>query len=658
MRTNFTRNFTLFDSFNATSGFKLRQAIYLNECKASDSMYAQPGRVYLGENVSETGILNALEKIYNFEDCQDFRMNSLIRLLYLDINRNILPQTIKDQVIDAFGRAKYWYTEPNKDSAIFFTENHQILYHTAELLVGQLFPNDTFTNSGLNGTEHVLHARPLVLQWLDWRARFGFTEWHSNVYFEEDIVALTNLVDFADDKEIVVKAAMLLDILAFDFAMNYYKGRYATTTGRTYDHKKIGTRSTSPATRDSTSEPAWLLLGIGKHEEGNADNYAAVALATSDFYAPPPILEAIASNASLYNEHKERNSIKISEGPAYGLSYTEKDMMFWWSMSAYLNSETIEETIRILEKYGIDPMTACGPQLLLDLLKFLAFIHGQSLSQYSESLKLITQGVTLEAADCYTYRTPYYQLSGAQDHQKGMNGMQEHIWQASLDDDAYIFTNSPGGITKGFDELWVGGWKPRATLYKNVGIIQYDRETMPLEVEILIFFLNLFTGGKFYQHAYFPRWAFDEVRTQGKWTFGSKGGGFVALYSYENAWWESDYEIRVNGFKNVWIVELGSIVEYGTFDNFTNLINQAPILVTPEAIGYRVNYRSPSQGLIQVAWEGPMNVNGTNIDLGPYPRFDNNYCYQEFGTNKTIIQFETQRLELNFDNSSRIYTQS
>lgn len=655
MRTNFNRTIDLFEFFNATTGYKFRQSIYLNDSKDSTNFYAQPVHIYLGENVSEESILNSLDRIYEYKDCMDFHLNSLLRLLYLDINKSILSPAVKNQVCDALGRGKYWYTEPSKDTAIFYTENHQILYHTAELLIGQLFPNNTFTNSQMNGTEHVLHAQPLIIQWLDWRAQFGFAEWHSNTYFEEDIEALVNLVDFAENEEIVLKAAMILDIIAFGFAMHYYKDRYATTSGRTYDSKKVGTSLISPASGDSTTEAAWMMLGIGTHQPGDSGNVAAIALATSDHYAPPPILETIAANASLYNEHKERNNIDLSDGPANGISYTESDMMFWWGMSGYLAPQVIEETFHMLEKYDIDPMTACGPQILIDFLKISAFLHGYSLREYSQTLNLFTQGVAFEAVNIYTYRTPYYQLSGAQDYKKGTNGMQEHIWQATLDDQAFVYTSSPGGITKDFDQLYVGGWKPRTTIYKNVGIIQYDREVMPLEAEALLFLLNLFTGMKFYNHAYFPCWAFDDIQSYEHWTFGAKGDGYIALYSYQPTWWESDYELRVNGYKNLWIVELGSVAEYGTFENFTAAIRQANIDIVPEKLGYDVHYTSPSQGLVTVTWDSPLYVNGTQIDLGPYARFDNTYCYQEFASTNTTIQHGSERLTLDFDSLLRVY---
>jgi len=559
---------------------------------------------------------------------------------------------MRDRICDALGKTKYWYTEPGKDSAIFTTENHQILYHTSQLLVGQLFPNDTFTNSGMTGQEHIIHATPLVKRWLDWRGQFGFSEWHSNTYYVEDIAALVNLVDFALDEEIARKAAMVLDLMAFGFATNYYRNRYATSMGRTYDNSHVG-----PNTQDSVTEAAWIMLGIARHNSGNNNNMAAVALATSLHYAPPPILEIIAENATLYLEHKERHNIRLSEGPEYGLDY-ENDLMYWLGLQAHLAPEVINPTFQLIKDYNIDPMTLMGPQILVDFLKIMAFLKGLTLSEYSETLRGITRGLCLETANIYTYRTPDYQLSGVQDHMKGLNGAQEMIWKGSLDDTAYVFTNSPGGYTHGLKRFYVGGWKPRATLYKNIGVIQYDRELMPFEAEVIFFLLNLFTGFRFYNHAYFPRSAFDEVYLTEKWSMGAKGDGYIALYSYEPTWWASDYELRAHGYKNLYIVELGSKNEYGSFKNFREAIEKIEMIILPLSIGYDVSYKSPSQGVVSVGWNEPMYVNGNQVDLGDYNRFDNIYCQQEFGTSITVIEFEGHFLELNFNNYSRYYHSS
>jgi hypothetical protein len=58
-----------------------------------------------------------------------------------------------------------------------------------------------------------------------------------------------------------------------------------------------------------------------------------------------------------------------------------------------------------------------------------------------------------------------------------------------------------------------------------------------------------------------------------------------------------------------------------------------------------------------VVWDGPLQVQGSTVDLGPYKRFDSPYCTQEFGTIKTTIELPgtTQKLVLDFENATRQY---
>lgn len=638
-------------SYNATLGYEARKTIYLTDSNTSNGFYAQSTRIYLNVSVNEASFQSSLNKITNREDTADFRMTSLLRMMYLDNKTEVLNSTFKSQLKNAILNFKYWITEPNDDSMIMWTENHMILFHSCELLAGQLYPDEIFTNSGMNGTQHVNHALPLVNRWLNWRARFGFSEWHSDIYFNEDLIALLNLVDFAQDNDTTTKAAMLLDILAFDFANNYFNGIYATTNGRTEDRKKVGTSLTAPPQRASHAEFSWILLGIGHHEPSAGDSLSAVALSTSDKYVPPPVLEAIANATLDYNEHKERNGIDIADGPSYGFGYeSEDDLMYWWPMSTLAAGQVIEHTLDLMDTYDIDPNLVFEDELLVDLLKLAAGIYGVSLSEVCTFLKEATQGVALEEANTYTYRTPYYQLSGAQDHQKGLMGMQEHIWQASLDEYATVFTNSHGGF-RGEDH--VGGFKPRATLFKNVGVIQYDRLAQSMILELVYAILEF----KDITQAYFPRWAFNEVIQQDKWTFGRRLDSYVALYSFNPTEWENGIYLTSQGKKNLYIVELGSMDEYGSFNNFVSSILAAELHVWHQAVGYSVEYMSPSQGLVKVAWQGPMIVNGTQVNLGSYARFNNEYCFQEFDTLKTTIQYGTMTLELDFENATRTYTE-
>ena len=135
-------------------------------------------------------------------------------------------------------------------------------------------------------------------------------------------------------------------------------------------------------------------------------------------------------------------------------------------------------------------------------------------------------------------------------------------------------------------EDYVGGFKPRATFYKNVGVIQHDRITQALLIELVYLIL----GFEPVIQTYFPIWAFDEVLQQGNWLFGKRLDGYIALYSDEPMNWVSDYELQTFGRKNAYIVELGSIDDYGSFANFTSSLLATRVNVQHLAIGYNIEY--------------------------------------------------------------------
>ena len=634
-----------------SQGYQTRKSQYIIDALISEGLDAQVVHVAQGEQVVEAPILAALAKADARQDTADFGFNAVIRMLCIDKNTNALPPELREKMKTTVLNFKYWYDEPGKTSTIFTTENHQILFNTAELLAGRLYPDEVFTNSGMTGSEHVTHAMHWVNSWLGFRGRFGFTEFHSNIYYNETMPALVNLVDFSGNPEISTKASILLDLMAFDFANNYFKGAYATAHGRTEDGKEVGLSSDKLPGRESTNETAWLLLGLGNHLDSS--HFTATFLATSD-YVPPAILEEIAADAAPNNEHRERMSPSLDEAGKFGVGFsTDEDTTYWWTMTGLVGPGVVDGSISLMRKYDMsgDVSSDLGvsDDVFATFIEIAAAVHLTNPTGYSKMLGDLTRGIMLESASTYTYRTPDYQLSGVQDHQKGMSGMQELIWQASLGMYATVFTNS-GPTLRGED--YMGGWKPRATLYKNVGIIQYDRGLqMPL-VETLMLAL----GPECYTLAYFPKWAFDEVVPKGHWTFGRKGDGYVGLYSFmKPVWNENNIELRAFGKKNLYIVEMGSKSENGSFEAFMAGLSGAKIQAAVKLKGFGVKYQSPSQGLVQVAWDGPMTVNGIQVDIGPYPRFDDKYCSQEFGTEKTVIDFAGKSLELDFANATRSY---
>jgi hypothetical protein len=627
-----------------SDSFLARKAAYFDHCFANNGpgqggIYGQVCRVAGGAddyNVEE--IEKALQKVGGRLDTADFRVAALVRLLHLDRETGALPHDLRDSIEETLLNFRYWFSEPGDDKMCYWTENHQILLHSGELLAGQLFPDAVFPNSGMTGAEHVAHALPLLERWLDFRGRFGFSEWHSNVYFNEDIPALANLVDFAEDETIRTKAAMVLDIILMDLFSNMYKGSFATTHGRTYSSKFLN------GLQDSTSETAWLCLGLG--EMGSAGNFSATFLATGR-YVPPALLEELAQKTSGAYEHRQRDSIDVADAAQWGLTYEGmEDVVFWAGLSALVAPEVINGTVGMLDEYGLWSGFLFGdiPDPFDTMLKQMA--GTPELEQLATEMEVVARGIALESVNTYTYRTPHYQLSGAQDTKAGYWAAQTQMWQATLDREAYVLTSFPGQMDDleaglEFGDQWIGGWLPRVTLHENVGIIQYRKDSVPMLDEYL-------TAD--YLHAFFPKAGFDEVVEVDNWVMGRKGEGYLALGSQHPVYWaeENEYELRTDVTENAWVVELGSTDDWGGFDEFVAAIGASALFFDDG-----VAYDSPSQGMVQVGWEGPMEVAKQSVDLGPFLRWDNTFCVQEFGSAVTMVVDGETRLRLDFDAGER-----
>ena len=308
---------------------------YLNESSVG------PNHVWHGHNWSwPVRVQRELRKVHAKEDTADFSMNAILRMLYIDRKNESLPDDIRDEFVSSVLNFKYWYDEPNHDTMCYWSENHQILFATAELLAGQFFPDTVFSNSGMTGRQHAEKAIPRVNKWLDYRFRFGFSEWHSNRYSEYDISAMLNLIEFVNDdtnttKLLVKRATIVMDMILFDIAMNFYKGGYDTAHGRTYS----GTMGIDlDGIRDTIEHFAWITLGLGQ-AHGYPGQLSAIFVVTTDKYKVPPILEKIADSSKIGIEHKQRDGINIDDGPTYGIGYglrDAEDVLFWWGMEAYL----------------------------------------------------------------------------------------------------------------------------------------------------------------------------------------------------------------------------------------------------------------------------------------------------------------------------------
>jgi len=612
-----------------------RQAL-LEYCAASSSggrtgFWSQIARLELDRPIDDEPFREAIDFVYSNRDCNDFTVGGLLRVMYRYRHKGGVPSPLLDAIQTCLLKFKYWWDEPGTDDRCYHTENHQIIFHMDQLLAGQLYPDRTFEVSGQSGLEHVALALPRIRRWMDWRVRFGFSEWLSNCYFVEDLMALTNLRDFAAQPDIRSRAEMLIDVLLFEMAIHSHRGVFGSTHGRTYAPLIKGGRS------EGTSTVCKLMFGTGLFN--SPENQGALALATSPYRCPPP-LEAIAADLNRTILCRERHSLNVEDAPRHGLSYDkEEDVLLYWSIQEYIHplvldaSEKISKTHHV-RNFAWSPSRPENYDSWREQYRKQVAEHGRIVDPWLDSH-------ALGEVHIHTLRTPTGMLSCAQDYRPGKGGYQQHIWQATLGLDAVVFTNHPGSDNEsGRPNFWAGnGILPRAAQYRQVLVCIHH---VPAD--------NPFP----FSHAYFPRAAFDEVVDRMPWTFARKGDGYLALYSQKPTQWRSDadgktVELRVLAADNIWICEMGSKGSSGDFNQFVQALSAAPV----RCEGLRIRYRSPFAKEVSFGWEDPLRIAGAEVLLHDSPRFDNPYCRSAFLSPHIEIRHGQGRLTLDFDSSRR-----
>ncbi|MFA5399703.1 MAG: hypothetical protein WC169_00080 [Dehalococcoidia bacterium] len=623
-------------------------------------------RLAAGGKPHEGVLLASLDFIDARRDCADFALHGILRLLYqftpygggqgMRIGQP-LPTSLVSRMRKTVLDFKYFPDEPGVDSLCTWTENHYILFTSAAYLSGQMFPREVFSNSGQTGRQKVELNRPRILRWLELRFRSGFSEWLSHVYYDEDLAALLALYDFAADGEIRDRAEMALDLLLLDMALNSFKGVFGSTHGRAYENTKKW------ASNEGTSDTSKLLFGAGIFS--GFDNMSAVAFALSN-YRVPPAVEAVAHYTGTL-ENRQRIGIRLAEMEKWGIRPDNfEDGMQYLTLEAYLHPRTIANTLRMF-----DICNWWENSFLSDfkpyrgLLKALGKIGGLPLLAHYLERDVCRN--TREEVNIYTYRTPDYMLSTAQDYRKGYGGDQQSIWQATLGADAVCFTTHPAKIEGVTPNYWTGsGLLPRAAQYRNVAIVVYKIERIPaLYMPIR----------HFYTHAWLPRDKFDEMVEKAGWVFARKGAGYLALRSQNPYFWrekaqqgkpagknlsardalmyprpeDEGREILADGARNIWVCQLGREADDGPFSAFIDKISAAELVFK----GLDVRFRSPGNGLISFGWEGPLTVDGVEIALKGYRRYDNPFLQADFNSDEICITSGDHKLVHNWKTSER-----
>ncbi len=675
------------DGFVEASYWRARQNSYLDFASTQFSPGSPTNLIANAEHSRRTGTpfntagisvdnyAAVFNKFDTFADTADFDLTYILNLWYG--YRDLLPADLNARIEAHLRSFKYWFTDPQPagivDQRYYWSENHRLLYYADEYLAGQAFPNDVFSSDGNTGAWHKARARGFINDWLDEKIKFGFTEWHSDVYYQKTFDALITVVEWVDDPTIVRRASMLLDLLLFDMAMKNQKGNFGATHGRSYMKDK------SIATDQDVFNLNKLLFDDTTIPYTSTGDAGAALMARAAKYRLPAVILRVAQSKHTTID-QEHMGIALDAGAPVdrtqtgvdGYSFSDpKNVAFWWERGAQTAWQTVPLTLDTLDSTGLWESDFFSP------FKPIADITGgdRNVAQdLSQSLEPMLGFALLTAVDTYTYRSDSVMLSTAQSYRPGKSGDQTHISQATFDEHAIVFTTHPknepqsGTAWPDSDGYWTGnGSNPRAA--------QHGALSMSLYAPVFENPGSPLTAFRYldYTHAYFPQERFDEVTQNGNWTFGRRGNGYVALYSWRPVHWRTyaDPAIHTHGLTqsfdlvadggadNVWITQVGDNRSFTDFAAFQARVVAGSISVTPRpangalAGGFDVSYRSPTEGDVAFGTTGSLMVKGAEVPLNSGKRFDNPWALADVGAAQITIADAAGDLKLDFAANSR-----
>ena len=625
----------------------------------NDGLRREAG-VTIDDAYIQAAILPAKTIIDGRYDCMDFRMQTLLRLQYRHGSAlcAISPKGAK-MIEDAFLNAKYWMTEPGEDSMCYWSENHQLLFAVAEYLAGQWWKDRIFSNAGVTGAEHMRRGRERIGHWMRQRFRYGYSEFNSSNYYLYSLGPAMNFIEFAapEDAQMVTRMKMCADLLLFDVAAHMRGDTFLAPTGRAYVDNMAG------ETGDRLRQLTDYLWGRNENWRGNNHSQMmhVIRAVEGGYYDVPPVLLAIGEDTGT-KIIKSSHSLDTAELERLGyVGHGDFEIMRQMCMEAFTNPEVIHNTVTYLEQNGmlsnkfVNYFKVCG----------LKGVRGPKvLRMVSERLKPMPNGIAIQRANLYCYRTANCALSCVQRYHPGGFGAQQMLQCANFGGKAVAFTAHPAKredekSVRGYPGYWAGfGRAPHAVQHENIQILLFR---IPKKRG----FLELYDVPQF-THTYLPEAYFDEVvQADDRHVYARAGEAFLALitshpmrykaFSMDSAkafknglvdFPNTRFDLIQEGDEQFWIYEL-SDASKESFADFQARVRANAI----EYGGNAITYESNGRRLI-TQFGGTLMVNGELVDL-QHKRFDSDYCVAERDAAEYTIAFGGHSLRMNFEAGER-----
>ncbi len=497
-----------------------------------------------------TALCDFINKRY---DCSDFKMISILRSLYL--YQDLISKETLKYMKETTLSFKYAMEDSGIDGMCYWSENHQLIFNTIEYLAGHLYSNEIFTNTKKDGLWHKERALKQLNYWFITRFKWGFVEFHSNTYYEEDVAPLSILTELAPDEDIRKKATILLDMILLDMAMHNYNGYFNAASGRCYEVQKC-----DPNKQDILDIMKYAF-NIGPIKEYDYSKLSTDLILNKKYKVPALIKEIAKSKEEMII----KDSMGLNLGDVKKKFSNPKDLfttgLYFWSMESFSNPESIYLTMEMVTKWNMGKNT-----FTKNLMPFNKWYLKKTrlLGPIIRILNPTTQGIVIQRANTYTYKHKDVMLSTVQMYMPRWFGDQAHTGGVSLGD-TNVFITHPGSAF--FDDpsrnfspsYYVGnGINPLAVQEQKKAIYYFDLSVKKgyLEKKRVLF-----------THLYINTAKFDEIIVEDNYLVGRLNNGLVGIKTLNKLNKFSDTEFRQEGIHTVWGIKVDSL-ENTTLDNF------------------------------------------------------------------------------------------
>jgi hypothetical protein len=292
-----------------------------------------------------------------------------------------------------------------------------------------------------------------------------------------------------------------------------------------------------------------------------------------------------------------------------------------WGMGVFNHHLAAPLNLSMLEKYELPPIIA------------------QIAISPESSWNRESHAASEEQVNKTAYRTKDYLLSSVQDFRAGEMGDCELVWQACLGPNALVFTNHPA-YSVDQEHLQPGFWSGNRSLPR---VAQWE--------DVLIAIYQLQANDRMgFTHAYFPTTNFDEYVLRDGWAFARTAEGYLALtasneISMVRHGSTAMRELRAYGQETIWLCQMGSTLEDGTFEAFQQKVLNLPVTFD----GLNVSLTSLRDEQLSFGWGAPFTRGGEAQTLTGFPHYDNRYCSAPLPCEAMEIRTEDYLLKLNFD---------